>query len=687
MSTQHTSDSAATATSPAGQAATDARLPQDVLDRLKRDRDGLVAAVVQDDVTDRVLMLGWMDEEALRRTLTTGRVTFWSRSRQEYWRKGDTSGHTQWVRSVALDCDGDALLVRAVQVGAACHTGARSCFDGHELPAVQGTPPEPAGTQKPEAAPEEPTIVPDLAGFRALAADRRVVPVTAKVSADSLTPIGLYRALAAPDGTSRPGTFLLESHHEGTAWSRWSFVGVNSRATLTAKDGVPQWQGTVPAGAPTEGEAVDAVRRTLEMLHTEPVEGLPPLTSGLVGYLGWDTVRAWEKLPDPPEDDLGLPEMALNLVSDMAIHDHRDGTVTLVANAINWDGTDERVEEAHADAVARLRAMLADLHRPLADSGASVPEAAEDLERRLAEDVTESIGHDAFLETVARAQQAIVDGDIFQVVVSRRFSTPCTASPLDVYRVLRRTNPSPYMYLYTFAEEEGGEPFSVVGSSPEALVTVSEGRASTHPIAGSRPRGADRAADLALAEELLADEKERAEHLMLVDLARNDLSRIAEPGSVAVTQFMEIERFSHIMHISSTVEARLREDASAYDVLRATFPAGTLSGAPKPMAMRLLDEYEPVRRGVYGGVVGYFDFAGNMDMAIAIRTAVLAGGRALVQAGAGIVADSVPESEAAETVSKSAAPLRAVLQAEASAHRAASVQHPTGATAPKEENS
>ena len=249
------------------------------------------------------------------------------------------------------------------------------------------------------------------------------------------------------------------------------------------------------------------------------------------------------------------------------------------------------------------------------------------------------------------------------MVVSRRFETACGADSLDVYRALRRINPSPYMYLYSF-EDAHGRPYSIVGSSPEALVTVTGRQAVTHPIAGSRPRGATVDEDLALGEDLLADEKERAEHLMLVDLARNDLSRVAEPGSVDVSEFMEIERFSHVMHLCSTVVARMREDVTAYDVLAATFPAGTLSGAPKPRALQLLDEYEPLRRAVYGGVVGYMDFAGNMDMAIAIRTALLLEGRAYVQAGGGIVADSDPESEAQESLNKATAPLRAALIAQ-----------------------
>ena len=392
------------------------------------------------------------------------------------------------------------------------------------------------------------TITPSREEFRARAAGTRVIPVHIKILADSLTPIGIYRSLVLQDDQGASveaahGTFLLESatissEGESASWARYSFIGASSRSTLTTVDGAVHWQGRTPAGAPVDGDPVEAIAKTLQMLYTEPDPTLPPLTSGLVGYLGWDVVRHWENLPNPPADDVKLPEFALNMVSDMAIHDNQDGTVLLVANAINFNGTSENVDGAYDDAVARLHSML----------------------RRL-------------------------------------------------------------------------------------------------------QRGATREEDVALAEELLADQKERSEHLMLVDLARNDLSRIAKPGTVSVDQFMIIERFSHIMHISSAVSAELDPQFSAYDVLRVAFPAGTLSGAPKPRAMQLIDEYEPTRRGVYGGVCGYFDFAGNMDMAIAIRTAVLKEGTAYVQAGAGLVMDSNPDSETLETVNKSAAPLRAVLTA------------------------
>lgn len=497
-------------------------------------------------------------------------------------------------------------------------------------------------------------ISPTLGEFRELARTRRVVPVHLKVLADAQTPIGLYRSLAA----EAPGTFLMESAAVGGVWSRYSFIGVRSSATLTTEDGVAFWQGEPPVGVPLTGNPVDAMEATLKLLATERFVGLPPFTSGLVGFVGWEAVRHWEKLPNPAVDDLHLPEVALNLVADMAVHDNNEGTVLLIANAINANGTDDNVDGAWHDAVSRVHSMVDQLRKPLVQpiSVVDVPAAS------FAQSVQEQWDRNDYLKALDLAKAAIVEGEVFQVVVSRRFEMACEATALDVYRVLRNTNPSPYMYLYSF-EDAKGQPYSIVGSSPEALVSVLGSEVITHPIAGSRPRGKTTEDDKWLAKDLLADEKERSEHLMLVDLSRNDLSKVCVPGTVDVTQFMEVERFSHIMHLVSTVVGTLSPEKNAYDVLAATFPAGTLSGAPKPRALRLLDELEPVRRGIYGGVVGYLDFAGDMDMAIAIRSALLRDGKAYVQAGGGIVADSVNETEAEETVNKAAAPLRAVYAA------------------------
>jgi anthranilate synthase component I len=502
------------------------------------------------------------------------------------------------------------------------------------------------------------SATPDLEAFRALARDRRVIPVVRRLLADGETPIGLYRKLAG----ERAGTFLLESAEHGRSWSRYSFVGVRSAAMLSERDGHAVWLGNAPVGLPTDGDPLSVLRDTIAALHTERLPGLPPLTGGMVGYLSYDSVRRWERLPDDNPDELGVPEIAMLLATDLAVLDHHDGSVLLIANAINYDATDDRVDDAWADAVRRLDAMQADLAGNALASASTYDTGAQ-------VEVTARTPAADYLAGVEACKEYIRAGDAFQIVLSQRFSAPCTASSLDVYRVLRVSNPSPYMYLLrvpvvtadgSLSDEVA---FDVVGSSPEALVKVEAGRAMLHPIAGSRPRGATPEEDNALAEELLRDEKERAEHLMLVDLGRNDLGRVCAAGSVEVVDFMSVERYSHIMHIVSTVVGTLAEGKTAYDVLAATFPAGTLSGAPKPRAMEIIDELEPVRRGVYAGAVGYLDFAGDLDTAIAIRSAVIKDGVAYVQAGAGLVADSVPETEHIECGNKAAAVLRAVAMA------------------------
>ena len=498
------------------------------------------------------------------------------------------------------------------------------------------------------------TVIPDLDTFRALARDRRVIPVTRRFLADGDTPVGLYRKLAA----ERPGTFLLESAENGRSWSRYSFVGVRSAAVLTEVDGDARWLGEPPVGVPTEGDPLAVLRATVDALHTPrgiPGLELPPLTGGMVGYLGYDVVRRLERLPESAVDDLRVPELMMFLATDLAVLDHVDGSVLLIANAINHDNRASGVDDAHRAAVARLDAMTADLARPTGLAAAA-------FERALAPDAIGPWGSGAYREAVDAAKEEIRAGEAFQIVLSQRFEMPTSASALDVYRILRATNPSPYMYLFRLPGPDGGAQggFDVVGSSPEALVTVDDKRAMLHPIAGTRPRGATPEADAALAEELLADPKERAEHLMLVDLGRNDLGRVCAPGTVEVVDFMSVERYSHVMHIVSTVVGELAPGRSALDVFAACFPAGTLSGAPKPRAMEIIENFEPTRRGLYGGCVGYVDFAGDLDTAIAIRTALIRDGVAYVQAGAGVVADSSPEAEDDECRNKAAAVLRAV---------------------------
>ncbi len=495
------------------------------------------------------------------------------------------------------------------------------------------------------------------AAFDAARSTHTVIPVCREVFADADTPVSIYRKVAA----SRPGTFLLESAEQGGVWTRFSFVGAGSFGVLTERDGRAWWDSEagkgvdqerlLPGGVDGLGPA-EALRAVYERWHQLPMPELPPLASGFVGYLGWETVRQFERLTNGPVEGPGLPSQGLSFVSELVVIDHREGSVVLLANVLNDEHAGEP-DELWADAQARLDVLQRALAAPAASPLGTLDRSAlPDAERLTAEA--------DYLAGVERSKQYIVDGDIFQVVLSQRFDQECVADPLDVYRVLRHLNPSPYLYLLQL-EDAHGEPFSVVGSSPEALVTVQEsGHVMTHPIAGSRPRGATVDEDQQHERELLADEKERAEHLMLVDLARNDLLRVCEPSSVEVTEFMRIERFSHIMHIVSTVEGMLREGQNPVDALRATFPAGTLSGAPKPRALQIIDELEPVQRGVYGGVVGYFGLAGAADLAIAIRTATIRDGIAMVQAGGGIVADSVAEMEDLESRNKAAAPLRAI---------------------------
>ena len=488
--------------------------------------------------------------------------------------------------------------------------------------------------------------------FRALAAEHRVVPVTRKVLADSETPLSAYRKLAA----DRPGTFLLESAENGRSWSRWSFIGAGAPSALTVRDGEAVWLGATPDGAPSGGDPLEALRATMELLSTGPLAGMPPLSGGLVGFFAYDFVRRLERLPELAVDDLGLPDMLLLLATDLAAVDHHEGTITLIANAVNWDGSDRRVDEAYDAALARLDVMTEALAQPL---GSTVATFDRPEPKHRAQRTQQDYG--AIVERLVKEIEA---GEAFQVVPSQRFEMDTAADPIDVYRMLRVSNPSPYMYLMHVPDGSGGTAFSIVGSSPEALVTVQEGWATTHPIAGTRWRGRTEEEDQLLEKELLADEKERAEHLMLVDLGRNDLGRVCVPGTVRVEDYSHIERYSHVMHLVSTVTGLLAEGRTALDAVTACFPAGTLSGAPKVRAMELIEEVEKTRRGLYGGVVGYLDFAGNADFAIAIRTALMRAGTAYVQAGGGVVADSNGPYEYTESANKAKAVLSAIAAAE-----------------------
>ena len=499
-----------------------------------------------------------------------------------------------------------------------------------------------------------PKVQVTLQQVRDLATKHRVVPVIETLFSTTETPLSIFEKLAS----DKKGSFLLESAEQGV-WARYSFVGVNNRGSLLqSEDGSVTWKSDaglspLPSQSETLAEtALGAVNQIQQAWTSEPLPGVPPLTSGLVGLLAWDVIREIEKLGEAPTKDFPSPTAAMVMFQDLVIMDHHTSSILLVSNIFVENGAD--LNAAYEDALIRIDLMRQQLFKP-----SQVLLADVDLTTKA--NTKSAVSEAAFIETVEKSKHYVRIGDVFQVVLSQRFDHEISASPLDVYRVLRALNPSPYMYLLNFADEHGD--YSVVGSSPEALVTVNGKNAVMHPIAGSRPRGLGLEQDEEFADSLLADNKEKAEHLMLVDLARNDLLKVCLPSSVNVTEFMKIHRFSHIMHLVSTVEGEIREGQTPIDVFKATFPAGTLSGAPKPRALEIIDELETSNRGIFGGVVGYFDFAGNADVAIAIRTAFIRDGQAHVQAGAGIVLDSVPASEHAETIAKAGAPMRAVVAA------------------------
>ena len=487
--------------------------------------------------------------------------------------------------------------------------------------------------------------------FLNLAGDFQVVPIVESVFSGSETPLSIFEKLAVKN----PGSFLLESAEAGV-WSRYSFIGVQNRGFLTGSSEQVNWVSEVGANPlPLAVDSLvglsglDALEKIQQNWKAAPAGDLPPLVSGLVGLLGWDTIHQIERLGSRKPKELEVPELAFAVIRDLVVVDHKDSSLKLVSNVYLEKDCDPIFE--YEAAIERIRAMKLLLLEPTTPFLADVDLVGEPSFTRRTSD-------EDYLALVGKAKEHVVAGDVFQVVLSQRFDIAVSATPLDVYRMLRAINPSPYMYLLNFTDQSG--PFSVVGSSPEALVRINAGKAVLHPIAGSRPRGSNIEADNALATELEGDAKEKAEHLMLVDLARNDLLKVCEANSVNVTEFMTVERYSHIMHLVSTVEGKIRDDVTAIGVLKATFPAGTLSGAPKPRALEIIEQLEPTNRGLFGGIVGYFDFAGNADLAIAIRTAVIRDGVGHVQAGAGIVLDSIPSLENQETLNKASAPLRAI---------------------------
>ncbi|MBD3610280.1 MAG: anthranilate synthase component I [Gammaproteobacteria bacterium] len=471
------------------------------------------------------------------------------------------------------------------------------------------------------------------------------IPLMREVLADLDTPLSTYLKLA--DG---PYSYLLESVQGGEKWGRYSIIGLPARTVLK----VHGHEVTVSvAGEITESETVDDPLAWVEQFQARynvaEVDGLPRFNGGLVGYFGYDTIRYIEprlaKNPNP--DPIGAPDILLMVSDELVVFDNLSGKLFIIVHV------DASEKYAYEEGQARLEQLV-----QLLDM--SVAHDLNKANRRVDEtDFVSGFSQDDFEQAVDKCKEYIVDGDVMQVVISQRLSIPFNASPLNLYRALRTLNPSPYMYYLDLGD------FHIVGSSPEILCRLEEREVTVRPIAGTRPRGKTREEDLALEEDLLADPKELAEHLMLIDLGRNDVGRIANIGSVELTDKMVVERYSHVMHIVSNVTGELKEGMSAIDVLRATHPAGTLSGAPKIRAMEIIDEMEPVKRGVYGGAVGYLAWNGNMDTAIAIRTAVIKDGTLHIQAGAGVVYDSVPRNEWDETMNKGRAVFRAVAMAEA----------------------
>ncbi|HEY7105131.1 MAG TPA: anthranilate synthase component I [Acidimicrobiia bacterium] len=498
--------------------------------------------------------------------------------------------------------------------------------------------------------------------FVALARDHTVVPVWREVLADLETPVSAFVKLVGAGDDDRPG-FLLESVEHAERWGRFSFIGRDPRLTMVVRGRRVELQGTAPAGVPTGDGALAALEALLAAYRGPRLAELPPFHGGVVGYLGYDVVREIEHLPDVPSDDLGMPDAVLSVTGHVTAFDHFRQRLYLIENVFLDGGGDAGASDAYDDAHARLAARVEELARPLPYIPSPPP--AGELHELPA--FTSTMAHGAYHAAVEAAREHILAGDIFQVVLAQRFDLDGSFDPFDVYRVLRQVNPSPYMYFVRHPEA------TLVGSSPEPMVQLLDGRVISRPIAGTRRRGRTDADDRRMAAELTEHPKEQAEHVMLVDLARNDVGRVVRFGTEQVEELMVLERYSHVMHLTSQVAGELDVGRNAVDVLRATFPAGTVSGAPKVRAMEIVDELEPTKRGAYAGVVGYVDFSGNLDTAIAIRTMVWRDGRASVEAGAGIVADSIAADEDRECHNKA----RALLTAAAAARGLA----PIGSTA------
>ena len=492
------------------------------------------------------------------------------------------------------------------------------------------------------------TYFPPFEAFQAASHQAGIVPVYRDILADLETPVSAFLKIHR----GKHG-FLLESMQGGEKWGRYSFLGTDPTLTFTSKGHVVETKNR-------EGEVrrfnatnpFTALQELIEQYQIAAVEGLPRFAGGLVGYIAYDIVRFFERLPQQVPDDLSLPDTYFILPDTLLIFDNIAQKIRVLALAFVRDGTN--LHAAYDEAVARIDAMVARLsqERVVAPGGGEVPAAGQSRE------VRSNFLQADYEAAVRRAKEYISAGDIIQVVLAQRFEALLQAHPFNVYRSLRTINPSPYMFYLHLGD------LVLAGTSPEVMVRVEGGEVTVRPIAGTRPRGTVEVEDSRQEQELLTDPKEIAEHVMLLDLGRNDVGRVARIGSVMATEMMVVERYSHVMHLVSNVQGELAEGKSCFDAFRATFPAGTLTGAPKIRAMEIIEELEPVRRGVYGGAVGYFDFAGNMDTGIAIRTILMHGGKAYIEAGAGIVADSDPEREHLECVNKARGMLQALKMAE-----------------------
>lgn len=484
-----------------------------------------------------------------------------------------------------------------------------------------------------------------------LAADYNLIPIVRTIMADTETPIRLFQHFA-----KEQRAFLLESVEGGVKWARYSYIGSDPFMLIRGKDGVM----TIERGGEVtelDGKPLEQLKAYMRAYRSPSLPELPSFTGGAIGFFGYDLLQYYEKLPAHRIDDLKSDDMKFMFCDQIVVFDHFKQQIHVIANVHVQEGaTDEAIKASYEASCRKIEAVIERLQQPLPYPLMAGGEPPSDPDLG---EVRSNVSKERFLANVEQAKEYIRAGDIFQVVLSQRFNIDTDVDPLHVYRVLRTMNPSPYMYYLKMDDE------TIVGTSPEALVKVEGRRVETRPIAGTRPRGKTPEQDLANERELLADEKERAEHLMLVDLGRNDIGRVAEFGSVKCDAYMEIERYSHVMHIVSNVSGTLREDRDFFDAFVSCMPAGTVSGAPKLRAMEIIAELENEARGAYAGAIGYLGFAGSLNTCITIRTIVFKGGKAYVQAGAGIVWDSVPENEYMETVNKAMASLKAIRTAEA----------------------